>query len=423
MTKALLPQPTSSADAILPPDILLEVFDHLSTSGSIKALADMRLVSKALYLLVTPSLMAQREVSLRSFQDFTHGLVEAINPLSLSTQALAPIGQPDEQQFFSPTRSGSTYRQMYDLRHVRKLSADRISSEASSSKGESRATDIPVQKRRYDDRLSSSLLPRLDTLILPSATLRAYSLNSMALATSTSDLDVKLNAKMWSLPDHNEKLLSDLSGKITKLVVRYPTVIQDDIDADLGSSPLSTYLRSLVNKLPLLEDVRYENVHLQPIALRLPSFTSSKQISRRQRITAVFSRHARTPDMGGVIRHLRKQQIVSSLAVLVQTICKVVEERIFASSEPGSSRSDLDGDQSALGLNPDTRYEFVDAIQSIPQWDTTSLKEREKDQREMKNLIKQSLEKQLKPLTDNNPIARLAQEYVKSHIHLIETDI
>ncbi|WVF66952.1 hypothetical protein IAT40_001695 [Kwoniella sp. CBS 6097] len=412
---------TLSTHAALPPDVLLEVFNHLTTAGSIKSLANMRQVNKAMYFLVTPSLMAQYELSLRSLLSFTHELVEVSRSISAAFD--------DDNEFFSPARSASTSRRQYDFRFVRKLLADNVlpsvpSDSTPEANGQSlqaykHSLEMSSEDRGYEARLTSSLLPRLNTLIIPATSLRAYSLGPFEdLESSSASTSPNTDFVPYSKISPTFGYHDSLTQKITRLVIRYPTVIHDDIDADLASSPLSTYLRSLVNDLPILEDIQYENMHLQPIALRLPSYDVTRNTTRRHAV--VFSRHARTPDMGGVVAHLRKQQIVSSLALLIENVCKRMEERRFIWGEPELS-SILEG-KSDLVLDPRMRYEFVDAIGSIPQWDTRSPEQRAREKIGLENFIQQALDKQFKSIADGSPIAEFVLQYFKTHFYLIESD-
>ncbi|WVQ94662.1 hypothetical protein IAU59_001742 [Kwoniella sp. CBS 9459] len=420
MTHQQQPATTSITDGVaLPADIMLEVFHHLSAAGAVETLATMRQVNKAMYLLATPSLMAEYELPLRSFSNFTHELVQT----SVTISRVAG-GSVDANQFFSPTKAGLTLRHLHDLRYTRKLLADNSSSTATPAKTPSKpanpgpgapeqALNVAVKKQDRQARLAPWLLPRLKTLILPSTTLRSYSLNASGLLETKEEVSPSLT--------HENRLVSSLTSKITTLVIRYPTVIHDDIDADLASSPIKTYLRSLIDELPHLENIRYENMHLQPIALRLPSLHADADVdagrTSSQHHTVVFTRYARTPDMGGVIRHLREQQIISSLSLVIEAICKRVEENIFV-----WGRSGLNGD-SDLGLNSSLRYEFVDAIRSIPQWDARDLEERKQDKIRMENTIRLALDKQFRSRAEGNMIARVALEFVKSRIYLTEADV
>ncbi|WWD08714.1 hypothetical protein V865_006827 [Kwoniella europaea PYCC6329] len=128
---------------------------------------------------------------------------------------------------------------------------------------------------------------------------------------------------------------------------------------------LAESIRSLIALFPSIEEIYIENVHLQPLLLPAPRKGLKK-------VVVEFSRHAKCPDMGGVVSQQRKEQLREALLDLTHRTGDTFDELL----------------ESQI-----TKYEFRDAIGSIPQWDGAV--DIETQVKELEDMLKRRMEEEL----------------------------
>nr|XP_031859254.1 uncharacterized protein CI109_005282 [Kwoniella shandongensis]KAA5526326.1 hypothetical protein CI109_005282 [Kwoniella shandongensis] len=320
----------------LPPDILHHIFYELALESLLRTLAAIRQTCKRLYILATPALFSRFAVDLRQH---TGGLYHGHGPPDTayrtdwnccSSSSTSPNDQ--EEALFNVERY--CHRRKNDLSFVRTLAISNLPGPQSSM------CRTPMHE-----------LPRLSTLLLtPPAlqSLRGYfdparKVRLHSYWNMTNGVPPSTRTTHSIMP----RVLNDFSPK--RLVVQYPSTLIDSEEADLAPSPLAHFLVDLIDSFPTLDETTYENVHLQPIVL-CPVWGKA----RVKKQTIVFSRHAKCPDMGGVVRGLRVNQIAAALrGVSMRESCQM-----------GPS---LDYRGGTRALQPE--YVFVNPVSTIPTWD------------------------------------------------------
>ncbi|WWC60034.1 uncharacterized protein I303_102597 [Kwoniella dejecticola CBS 10117] len=313
---------SSTEHPILPPGILSQIFSELLKMNALRTLARFRTASKYTYRLVTPHLVKNYSVSLSQLDHLYHYY-----------QALKGDEGGNPTRLFDPTPEGYDQRRFDELQPVRGLTLTRYPIGPSNE-----PTDSPTNDDAQKQEAGGSLLPKLQEIVFTPYVLR-----------DLSQVQNRKSACAYSALIHRLSLCNP-----SRIIIQYPAPILEEQDLDLDSS-LSTSIKNLLERFAGVEEVIYQNVHLQP--LTLPSLTS---ISMLKKVVVRFSTHSKCPDMGGTIYHLRKKQIFECLVDLAN---RLLHDLIHQSPQPPREWACNDG-----GSTLNTHYQFRNSTSSIPQW-------------------------------------------------------
>ncbi|OCF78240.1 hypothetical protein I204_00177 [Kwoniella mangroviensis CBS 8886] len=344
---------TSTQPPILPPEILILIFQNLQEAGSMKTLSSFRQVSKSSYSLASPVLVSSSQVPV------SHLINLYNHHRSFDTYEIAAI-----ETGFSFSSSGHVKRKLYDLSLIQNLTLVKYPMQ-------NRMPNIPTLsawiRSGIDERTSNNLpkvahtkppfLPQLTEL-----TFSSFILQDIALHLSSSSSEGIRDQS----PD-TVSFLVDLghsAGQLRTIRFKYPSSILDQRDMDL-TGRLAKSIRSLIALFPSIKEMYIENVHLQPLLLPAPRKGLKK-------IVVEFSRHAKCPDMGGVVFQKRKEQLREALLDLTRQKGDIFDELL----------------ESQI-----TKYELRDAIGSIPQWE--GAEDIEAQANELEDMLKRGMQEEL----------------------------
>ncbi|WWC98982.1 hypothetical protein V866_005876 [Kwoniella sp. B9012] len=340
---------------ILPPEILILIFQILQEAGSMKTLSSFRQVSKSSYSLASPVLVSSSEVPV-------FHLINLYNHhRSLDTYETEAI-----ETDFSFSSSGHVKRKLYDLSLIKNLTLVKYPMQDRLANYPTHSTWIRTE---IDERTSKNLLKVTHTKLpflprLTELTFTSFILQDIALHLSSKSCEGNGD----SLPETVSFLvnLAHSAIQLRTIRFRYPSRILDQRDMDL-TGRLAESIRSLIALFPSMEEIYIENVHLQPLLLPAPREGLKK-------VVVEFSRHAKCPDMGGVVFQQRKEQLREALVDLTHhtgAISDVLEEILESET---------------------TKYEFRDAIGTIPQWDGAM--NTETQAKKLEDMLKRSTEEE-----------------------------